>query len=347
MDDNKSKIWGIVKGFILYFCIPYITVFWLWYKKKWTKGKRIAFSAWALAALILVISDQASSAAELKESQANYQKAVVAAQNKKWDDALQYYKKVIGRDSEYSDAQKQTEKITDIMGSEQHFKYGVKLLDQKSYDSAEHEFSAVINDDSNYSEAQSDISKIHDIKVGNLIAVAKVKMGNSDFDGAQSDLQSALAINANAQEAKDLLAQDQAKLAEKKRQEEAQKQREEAQRKQQEIVDYKAGCQTYEYRVLNKNPDSLAGNQIKARGQVLQIQEDSGVTVMRVAITKGSFDIWDDAVMIVYAGKIDVYEKDLVTVWGEIEGSYTYKSVAGWDVTVPKITAKYAEKGLK
>ena len=73
--------------------------------------------------------------------------------------------------------------------------------------------------------------------------------------------------------------------------------------------------------------------------------EDFNRTEMRIAVTRDSWG-WniDDVIYVTYDGTTDFVEEDVVTVYGEITGSYSYTSVAGWQITVPGVKAKYIEK---
>lgn len=108
---------------------------------------------------------------------------------------------------------------------------------------------------------------------------------------------------------------------------------------------YKKSCKTIPYKHLKKNLDKYAGRRYKARGQILQIMEDFNRTEMRIAVTRDSWG-WniDDVIYVTYDGTTDFVEEDVVTVYGEITGSYSYTSVAGWQITVPGVKAKYIEK---
>lgn len=108
---------------------------------------------------------------------------------------------------------------------------------------------------------------------------------------------------------------------------------------------YKKSCKAISYKQLKKNPDKYAGDRYKARGQILQIMEGFGQTEMRIAVTRDSWG-WnvDDVIYVFYNGTTDFVEEDVVTVYGEISGSHTYTSIAGWTITVPGVDVKYIEK---
>jgi len=107
---------------------------------------------------------------------------------------------------------------------------------------------------------------------------------------------------------------------------------------------YKAKCKSIKYTVLNKNPDAHAGEFLKFKGQVFQIMESGGVTAMLLSVTNEGYGFYDDNVWVTYPGTFDVYEDDIINVWGECTGSYDYTSVIGAELSVPAIEAKYIEK---
>lgn len=223
---------------------------------------------------------------------------------------------------------------TPLETSQEAYKNGVEQYNNKSYDSALAAFSKVISEDTNYQDAQAKIEELKGILVEEHIRKANTNLESNTFDIAQTEINKALAIDPKNEDVLSLKATINNKhvaYLEKK--------------KQQEIIDYKNACQTMSYKVLNKNPDNLAGQKIKLRGEIMQIQEDSGKTFMLLSVTDMGYGIWNDNVAVSYNGTLDIYEDDIITIWGEIAGGFTYKSQAGWNITVPKVTAKYIAKG--
>lgn len=108
---------------------------------------------------------------------------------------------------------------------------------------------------------------------------------------------------------------------------------------------YKAQCAPMSYEDLARNPDSVKDSYVSVRGQVIQVQQDSGDLSLRVSITEESYG-WTDPVLVAYtlpAGADNILEDDIVTVYGQSVGDYTYTSVLGASVTVPAISAKYID----
>ncbi len=106
---------------------------------------------------------------------------------------------------------------------------------------------------------------------------------------------------------------------------------------------YKAQCQPVEFRVLEKNPDALKGRKYYATGEVVQIMEGALQTDIRLNVTRNSCGFWEDTIYVVYEGNVPAYEDSIIKVWGEIGGSYSYTSTAGWHITLPLVKAKYIE----
>jgi hypothetical protein len=91
---------------------------------------------------------------------------------------------------------------------------------------------------------------------------------------------------------------------------------------------------TYEH--LKKNADRYSGQAWAFTGKIFQIQEYGGQTIALVGL-----DAWGNKNMYVLANfTTEFVEKDQVYVVGYLIGSHSYKSVAGWDITIPAIEAR-------
>ncbi len=107
---------------------------------------------------------------------------------------------------------------------------------------------------------------------------------------------------------------------------------------------YKESCRTdISFEELNSNPYAYIGERITYIGKVLQ--------VIRIQVTSG---LWEtsyrvdvgigDVIYVTIEGDLDIVEDDYIQLWGEVKGTYTYESIAGWKITLPHIEAKYIEK---
>lgn len=55
----------------------------------------------------------------------------------------------------------------------------------------------------------------------------------------------------------------------------------------------------------------------------------------------GYFWDFNNVILAAYEGRTAIVEENVVTIYGEVVGDYTYKSQAGWDITVPLVKVAY------
>lgn len=112
---------------------------------------------------------------------------------------------------------------------------------------------------------------------------------------------------------------------------------------EEKIAQYAIDCESLSYKELKKNPDKHIGKKVKYNGKVLEVTESEGKTVMRIAVTKLNYGIWDfnDAIWVTFDGETSAVEDSIISVYGDITGSFSYTSIAGWKITIPSIKAKY------
>lgn len=113
---------------------------------------------------------------------------------------------------------------------------------------------------------------------------------------------------------------------------------------------YKNNCKTLSFKDLSRNPDKHKGEKLKYTGKVIQVQEDEhwlddNTTVdLRINVTKDEYGLWNDTIYatVELPKNADrILEDDIITIWGECDGKYSYTSVLGSDVTLPKINIEY------
>lgn len=113
--------------------------------------------------------------------------------------------------------------------------------------------------------------------------------------------------------------------------------------------EYKESCQVYGYKDIARQPDDYKGKKAKFRGKVIQVSEgiiNSNKITLRVEVTEGEYGWWDDPVLVTYTyrkGENKILEDDIVNMYGTIEGTESYITVLGANVTIPSFTAKYIE----
>jgi hypothetical protein len=94
------------------------------------------------------------------------------------------------------------------------------------------------------------------------------------------------------------------------------------------------------YDELFRNIDSYKGQYLHYTGEVVQVLGSSGNWNLRVNITeKGEapYTYWDDPVYVFSYSPDRVIEKDVIDFTAYVNGTITYKSVLGGDITVPSL----------
>ncbi|MCU6602733.1 cell envelope integrity protein TolA [Peribacillus frigoritolerans] len=160
---------------------------------------------------------------------------------------------------------------------------------------------------------------------------------------------------AEAKKKSEQKAKEEAEAKEKAKQEAAAKKKAEADKKAKEEreakeaaakaeADKKASAQTIRYAQMIKNPDRYAGEYVKYRGEIVQIQEGDDMTVIRLAVTQESYG-WNpnEVIWVEVEGYTDFVDEDIVTVYGTVVGKHSYTSQAGWEITVPAMLADTVE----
>ncbi|MFT8911363.1 hypothetical protein [Leuconostoc pseudomesenteroides] len=106
---------------------------------------------------------------------------------------------------------------------------------------------------------------------------------------------------------------------------------------EQEPTQYKTGI-TFDQ--IARTPDDYKGKKIEFTGKVLQVMEENDYTEIRLAVD-GDYDnvILVDIDSDIMNGS-RILEDDLVTVSGVSDGTTTYESTSGANITIPAMTAK-------
>lgn len=95
----------------------------------------------------------------------------------------------------------------------------------------------------------------------------------------------------------------------------------------------------YSYTQIARDPDSFAGVKMKFRGKVLQEGDaGSGIRYIRLAVDSD----YDSVLFVSYDKEIvdmKILDDDIITVYGECVGDYTYETVMGASVTLPWLNA--------
>lgn len=115
-------------------------------------------------------------------------------------------------------------------------------------------------------------------------------------------------------------------------------------------AEYKAMCGEIEFDQLARNPDNYEGQMFKFTGEVVQFMDTGSSYDLRLNVTavedSDGWVYYEDTIYVsieVEEGADKILDYDIVTVYGVCSGAYTYESIVGTQVTLPRISAKYYE----
>ena len=93
------------------------------------------------------------------------------------------------------------------------------------------------------------------------------------------------------------------------------------------------------YKTLFRYAEDNTGKLVYYEAKVAQVIESRGGLQLRVNVTPGGLGLWTDTVFLRYADPpVRVLEGDLIEFIGRMNGTITYESVMGADITIPDIT---------
>lgn len=117
---------------------------------------------------------------------------------------------------------------------------------------------------------------------------------------------------------------------------------------------YIARCSTINYESLARNPLQYKGNYYTFTGEVIQVTNgsNSNETILRVNVTPKRYEYsnetyYDDTILVCYeysnSYESKILEDDIITLYGQSVGTYTYEAIMGNSVTIPAIYAMYID----
>jgi predicted nucleic acid-binding Zn-ribbon protein len=111
--------------------------------------------------------------------------------------------------------------------------------------------------------------------------------------------------------------------------------------------DFKSACESIDYSEIFRNSDNYNGTKVKFKGQIQQVVTDKdNYSEYLISVTKDEYGLWSDNIY-VYLDRENVSDKfledDVVTFYGESNGTYSYKNVMGSKTEVPSVTALYMD----
>lgn len=99
--------------------------------------------------------------------------------------------------------------------------------------------------------------------------------------------------------------------------------------------EYKNETKTIAYSVLERDARDLKGERVTYRGRVVQSTIRSDKTVLRIDVGSGNV-VWAEI-----PSNQSIYVDDRIVIWGEVDGIETYRSIAGWRISVPRVRVRY------
>jgi len=110
------------------------------------------------------------------------------------------------------------------------------------------------------------------------------------------------------------------------------------------LTEYEASCISVGYQELSTNIGKYNGKHVKFTGKIVSINPNNGKTQIVLSVTpvNGGWST-SDLLFITYNTQTQFKSGDIVTVYGDVAGTYNYVSISNGQLTIPKITARYIE----
>ena len=103
--------------------------------------------------------------------------------------------------------------------------------------------------------------------------------------------------------------------------------------------EWKKSAEEIPYEELFRYAEDHEGKRVYYRGKVVQVLESRGDFQLRVNVTSGEYGLWDDTVFVRYDDPpVRILEEDIIEFVGRMNGTVTYESVLGGEITIPDIT---------
>jgi len=111
-----------------------------------------------------------------------------------------------------------------------------------------------------------------------------------------------------------------------------------------DLEQYKASCISIGYQELSGNISKYNGQHVKFTGQVVSANPNKGNTQIVLSVTpvNGGWST-TDLLFVTYNAQTTFKAGDIVTVYGNVDGTYNYVSVSNGQLIIPKITARDIE----
>ncbi len=111
--------------------------------------------------------------------------------------------------------------------------------------------------------------------------------------------------------------------------------------------DFKKSCTKVAYEDLARNPENYKGQNLKFKGEVIQCEQSYGTEYYaRVNVTVDEYGYYSDTIYVTFEipeGADKILEEDIVNLYGVCQGSESYTSIFGEQITIPSLDALYVE----
>lgn len=113
-------------------------------------------------------------------------------------------------------------------------------------------------------------------------------------------------------------------------------------------IEYMDSCDYIDYDWILRRPDDYIGYKVCFEGIVFDVEEGifSDYNTYLVKVNKDEYDNWTDILYVKYTlpkGDSKILKDDLVQIYGECQGDYTYITTEWDDKTVPYVKAEYID----
>lgn len=109
----------------------------------------------------------------------------------------------------------------------------------------------------------------------------------------------------------------------------------------------KLQAQYYNYGALAREPEKYAGVNVVFEGKVIQVIESGLDTQLRVNVTKNSYNLWNDTILVNYrrqsSSEPRILEGDIIKFYGKYGGIISYKAIFGQTIQIPHVAAAIIE----
>ena len=101
------------------------------------------------------------------------------------------------------------------------------------------------------------------------------------------------------------------------------------------------------YDLLARSPINYEGRLVSFQGKVIQAAQSGLSYVLRVNVSRGKYDIWNDTIYVDYRANSGseprILVGDIIQLWGEFVGIKSYTAVLGQTIQIPYVVARVVE----